>query len=82
VKNSSDCSGSHIVATITSCFMQITCQCQAPVCAMKVCRLNGVRTAKTWQYMAMISLTIIRIGKPRAPQRADHMTRVEETRNA
>jgi hypothetical protein len=49
---------------------------------MKVCRANGIQTAQTWQYMAVISLMIIRIGKSRAPQRADHMTKVEETRNA
>jgi hypothetical protein len=49
---------------------------------MKLYRANGVQTAPNWQYMAVSSLIIVRTGKPMALQRADHMTRGEEKRNA
>jgi len=49
---------------------------------MKVYRANGFRAAPKWQHMAVSSLMIVRIGKPMALQQADHMTRVEEKRNA
>jgi hypothetical protein len=45
---------------------------------MKVYRANGVQTAPNWQHMAVSSLIIVRIGKPKALKQADHFIRVEE----